>query len=247
MAVAAAVGTRQPFVWRQVPWRRLWTILVAAFWVAILVGIVGGYFLGWEWTGFKNNGSLWDWVGLLSGPVFISALPFVFAAHQGGGEDAGASEAATGDARMEEQQRAALDSYQEYMFGLLLNHNLIGSPPRSDVREVARARTLAVLRRVGGTRKREVLQFLYESRLIAVANPVVDLHGADLRAADLSGVTLTGAQLSGVDLNGANLAHADLNGTGLRDANLSGADITGADLGGAHLTEAAPAQRATDA
>jgi hypothetical protein len=246
MAVAAAAGTRQPFVWREVPWRRLWTVLVAAFWVAILVGIVGGYFLDWSWTGFKNNGSLWDWVGLLSGPVFISALPFVFAARQGGGEDAGDKEAATGDARMDEQQRAALESYQEYMFGLLLNHNLIGSPPRSDVREVARARTLTVLRRVGSTRKREVVQFLYESRLIAVANPVVDLHGADLRAADLSGVTLTGAQLSGVDLSGANLAHADLNGTSLRDANLSGADITGTNLGGTRLAETAPVQPVPD-
>src|SRR2546423_13273322 len=206
MAVAAAAGTRQPFVWRQVPWRRLWTILVATFWVAILVGIVGGYFLDWNWTGFKNNGSLWDWVGLLSGPIFISALPFVFAARQGGDEDAGANEAATGDARMEEQQRAALESYQEYMFGLLLNHNLIGSPPRSDVREVARARTLTVLRRVGSARKREVVQFLHESRLIAVANPVVELHSADLRAADLSRVSLTGAPPPGVSLNCGKLA-----------------------------------------
>ena len=74
------------------------------------------------------------------------------------------------------------------MLELLLNKNLLSSPTGSDVREVARARTLTALRRVGGRRKRDILQFLHEAGLISRSNPVVDLRGADLREADLSGV-----------------------------------------------------------
>jgi hypothetical protein len=217
-------------------------VLVAVFWSAILTGIVGGFFLGWSWTGFKNNGTLWDWVGLLSAPVFVSALPFVFGGGQSGNADGGGKEPATIEATTNEQQQAALGAYQEYMFELLLNNNLIGSPPGSDVREVARARTLTALRRVGKKHKREVVQFLYEAKLIAMTGAVVDLKGADLRDADLSGVNLSGARLSGVDLSNADLSLADLSGTGLTDANLTGANTTGTNFGEGRLATYPPEQ-----
>jgi hypothetical protein len=239
----AVEGRRQPFAARPIHWRTLWTVLIAVFWVAILVGIVGGYFLGWNWTGFKENGRLWDWLGLLSTPVFVSALPFIFRGPQSAGHDTGGKEAAAAGAVIEEQQQTALEAYQEYMFELLLKNNLIGSHPGSDVRDVARARTLTALRRVGGGRKREIVQFLHETGLIALTNPVVDLQGADLRDADLSRVKLMDARLSGVDLSNANLSHADLTGTNLRDANLRGADITGTNLGGTLLTDPSLARR----
>jgi hypothetical protein len=150
---------------------------VALFWIAILAGTIGGYFLGWNWTGFKGNGTLWDWLSLLGGPVFVSALPFLFRGPQNGGHD-GTAEDGPPPAAMDEQQEAALGSYQKYMFELLLNNNLIGSQTGSDVREVARARTLTARRRVGTGHKREIVRFLYEAGLIAAPSPVVDLHGA---------------------------------------------------------------------
>jgi uncharacterized protein YjbI with pentapeptide repeats len=125
------------------------------------------------------------------------------------------------------------------MLELLLNKNLVGSPSGSDVREVARARTLTALRRVGNKRKRDLLQFLYEAGLISKSNPVVDLRGADLREADLSGVRLADAQLRGVDLSGANLDRADLSGTDLTGANLDGTEARTANLSDSTATRPA--------
>jgi len=47
------------------------------------------------------------------------------------------------------------------------------------------ARALTVPPRLGGDRKARVVQFLYESDLIAKAHPIVPLVGADLSGAHL--------------------------------------------------------------
>jgi hypothetical protein len=41
--------------------------LVAALW--------GGYIRGWQWTGFRVNGQLWDWLALLLLPVVLGTIP----------------------------------------------------------------------------------------------------------------------------------------------------------------------------
>jgi hypothetical protein len=41
--------------------------LVAALW--------GGYIGGWQWTGFRVNGQLWDWLTLLLLPVVLGTIP----------------------------------------------------------------------------------------------------------------------------------------------------------------------------
>ena len=41
--------------------------LVAALW--------GGYVRGWQWTGFRVNGQLWDWLTLLLLPVVLGTIP----------------------------------------------------------------------------------------------------------------------------------------------------------------------------
>jgi uncharacterized protein YjbI with pentapeptide repeats len=116
---------------------------------------------------------------------------------------------------------------------------------QEEVRNLARSRTLAVLRRIDGDRKATVVRFLYESQLIGQqrsAKPpiekverIIDLRGADLRGADLHRAGLNGANLSRTNLSGADLTYAlltdaDLSGADLRGANLKGAILTGADL-----------------
>jgi pentapeptide repeat protein len=214
----AAVSMRHLLISRPLPRRPLWILLVTAFWVTILLGTVGGFFLGWSWTGFEKNGKLWDWLGLLSGPFFISVLPFVF----------------RGPAAPEDQQQqATLKAYQDYMLDLVLNKQLLASQSGSEVQEVARARTLIALRQMGSSQRRHVLQFLHENGLIWTVNTIVDLRDADLRHADLKGVKLAGTQLNGVDL-----MHADLAGANLRASNLSNANLRGANLSDADLTDA---------
>jgi hypothetical protein len=43
--------------------------------VAVLVLLWGGYVRRWEWTGFRANGQLWDWMSLLLLPVVVGTLP----------------------------------------------------------------------------------------------------------------------------------------------------------------------------
>ena len=43
--------------------------------VAGLVALVGGYAGGWGWTGFQENGQVWDWLTLLLLPVVIGTIP----------------------------------------------------------------------------------------------------------------------------------------------------------------------------
>src|SRR4051812_50212752 len=39
------------------------------------VAVAGGYGLGWSWTGFADNDTLWDWLQLFVLPVTITLLP----------------------------------------------------------------------------------------------------------------------------------------------------------------------------
>jgi hypothetical protein len=48
---------------------------IAVLAVAFAVVIVGGYRLGWTWTGFGDNGTIWDWLQLLVLPIVLTLLP----------------------------------------------------------------------------------------------------------------------------------------------------------------------------
>ena len=52
----------------------------AAAWVAaavLAVALWGGYTRGWQWTGFRGNNQLWDWLTLLLLPVALGHYPAV--------------------------------------------------------------------------------------------------------------------------------------------------------------------------
>jgi uncharacterized protein YjbI with pentapeptide repeats len=71
---------------------------------------------------------------------------------------------------------------------------------------------LAILPRLDGERKQIVMQFLYESGLIAKGSPVISPQGCDLRGVDFPEATLREADLCGALLEDANLQYADLRG-----------------------------------
>jgi uncharacterized protein YjbI with pentapeptide repeats len=140
-------------------------------------------------------------------------------------------------------QDAALQAYLDQMSTLLLDKNLRSPQEDSEVRTLARARTLTILSRLDGDHERSVLQFLYESDLLSKGRVVVDLKGADLSEASLSAINLHGADLSetnlrGADLNAAGLSDADLSDADLSDANLMAADLSEAHLRGADFLKA---------
>jgi hypothetical protein len=49
--------------------------VASALAVAGLVVLAGGYAGGWKWTGFQENGQVWDWLNLLLLPVVIGTIP----------------------------------------------------------------------------------------------------------------------------------------------------------------------------
>jgi len=152
----------------------------------------------------------------------------------------------TQEARDLEAQRtgeAALQNYFEAVGKLLIEKPLYKANPDDRLSAVVRAQTLALLEGLDPDRKRILLQFLNESKLILKSKPVVSLSTANLRDANLSVAYLPEADLSETDLREAFLIATDLHGadlhkTWLSKANLSAADLSETDLREALLPEA---------
>jgi uncharacterized protein YjbI with pentapeptide repeats len=142
---------------------------------------------------FVAKRTLWDLLQLLTVPLAGTGLWFT----------------AQQDARQQqiEEQRtqdAALQAYLDQMSSLMIGQNsLRDSEEDSEVRTLARARTLTVLGRLDPSRKSEVMQFLVEAELVQRVEgraPIIRLSNADL----------SGAVLSTAKLREANLSYADL-------------------------------------
>ena len=184
--------------------------------------------------GFRGK-TFWDWLQLLVIPVLLAGLAVGLTAWFNGQQGE--------RQRVLEEQRAqdeALQLYLNQMSELLLEEDLRDAEEDSEVRTLARARTLTVLGRLDASRKAEVMQFLEEANLIqgeGERDPIIYLSGANLNETDLVyanliGAALNGAHLTDADLRRARLNDANLVGARLNDANLVGADLTDADLNG---------------
>ena len=212
-------------------------LLVALIFLVIVVII--GYLFHWGWTGLSQK-TLWDWLQLLIIPAVLAVGGFLFNFVASKNEREIASD---------KQHEDALQAYIDKISELLLKEHLGELKPEyEEVRNIARVRTLTVLRGLDAERKGSVLQFLYESGLISKDKQIINLSGAnlsgaylmraDLSRADLSGAYLMRANLASANLSEADLLKADLSGADLFQANLSGADLSEADLSRALLFEA---------
>jgi hypothetical protein len=216
---------------------------------------------GWlaqVWRGTKDNAALVSLGGVLLTLLVTTLLTQREWANQQKLENARAQDAA--DMAEQQAQQESLQTYLDQMNSLLLKMYLRESEEGSEVRTLARAKTLTVLAGLDAQSKRILVQFLVDTKLIQSvegrdpiirlsgadlsganlgANPYpIDLRGANLSRANLSDANLSYAALPEVDLSGAilvgaNLSHADLLDTDLSGANLSGANLSHADLSGA--------------
>lgn len=210
------------FGWRPTGTHLLWVVRGA-----VLLGLL-------LLIGRPYNITFWDWLDLLIVPVTVAV-------------------ATTAGAAWFTRERArdtALQGYLDKMSELLIDKQIHEEHGRyADTRVTARAQTLAVLSQLDGKRKRTVLLFLREARLInkqlyARESRVIYPCIVGLRGADLSGAHLRGAQLVSTDgkeavsLEGADLRDADMRGADLRGADLRGTDLRCADLRCAILSDA---------
>lgn len=223
--------------------------------VAVLLIVIGIWTdLTYHWTGYSRSTgplsaeqvlnrqkTLWDWLELLLIPLVLATGGLWFSQAERRSEQAIAErhaerERAIADA---EAQEAALQAYLEQMSELLIDKNLRTSTPKDEVRAVARAWTLTVLRRLKGERKGTVVRFLYESGLILRENTIVSLAGANLVEANLHGANLYKANLFEADLRRADLREADLGEADLRHLRHQRTTQSfGVIMGGANLSEA---------
>jgi uncharacterized protein YjbI with pentapeptide repeats len=189
-----------------------------------------------------------DWlpiVGALLIPLAVAAGTWWITWQQGRIAD----QRAEADRELAEQraQDEALQAYLNQMSSFLLEKDLRlstrdnATEDSKEARNLARARTLTVLRRLDSHRKEQVMQFLMEAALVQTVGgkqPIVELSGAYLNDTDLVTADLGGAELSEAKLSSANLSDANLGGANLSDANLSDADLSNAYLRGANLSDA---------
>jgi hypothetical protein len=244
------VDQQQQSRWRPTRKQVSWTVGIIAVIVGAYIFLRFAYVREWKWTGLvKNpdyhNRTLWDWLNLLIIPAVLAAGGLWFNQRQ------------QARAEMSETQRAqdeALQAYLDKMSDLLIDNDLHKKEGDYDeTRVTARAHTLAVLERLDAKRKRTVLLFLREARLInrykycprgQEQEVTYYPHYVGLGGADLSGAYLEDARListSGhepVSLKEANLKDAVLHCADLRGADLSGADLSGANLNQAKLGQA---------
>lgn len=203
-----------------------------------------------EWTGFGKEAlrtlqtkTLWDWLDLLLLPLILAGAVILLTRSRYRAESYRAGENASLEREIatDRQKEEALQSYFDRMADLLLKDKLSKFSPE-EIRNVARIRTLSVLRGLDPKRKGLVLLFLKDSGLVD-REAIIDLCGADLSGtiapfASLGRVNLSEADLNKADLQGASLARSYLSGTNLKGANLVGASLTGADLFEADLSGA---------
>jgi len=216
--------------------------------VIIVLLALGGASLGW--TGFSDK-KLWHWLellGTLAIPVVLAVAGFWFTAQQDARQQKIEDRRAKAEQELAAQraQDEALQTYLGQVGTLLLKEDLRSAEAGSEVRTLARARTLTVLGRLGPDRKRTVIEFLYEASLINGDNPAIPLNNANLSGIDLSSRYLkdrriTGdPNLEGINLRGADLSEADLRWAYLYDAKLFRADLREADLSGANINNGLP-------
>lgn len=236
---------------------------------------------GWTGVGERTyrqpNGTVvqpsktaWDVLQLLIIPLILVGIALVFNAAQASREQKHQDAQIREDRALAAASRedATLDAYFARMSSLILNRGLTKSKPHSALRQVARTETLATLRRLDGSRKGALVQFLNEAGLLRIksanaisssstgtysasgplASPIIDLSDADLRNADLRHATFEAPnrseriQLIG-DLRGARFDDAYLQGVtffgGKGSYAAFGADLRGASFDRAGVSEVA--------
>jgi uncharacterized protein YjbI with pentapeptide repeats len=236
--------------WRTTPQHGVWVLRLAVV-LVVLVAI-----------GHAYNVTLLDWLKLLIVPAVIAGVGIWFNHQQRERELGIAREQREQDTKIAEIRTndEALQAYFDQMGRLLLDKDtqLGKSEEGAEVRTLARAWTLTVLTRLGsdGLRKRSVVQFLYEAKLLTKDRTTLDLREAFLNFAklngsdfNLTGVNLHGASLTKVTMNAANLGEANLSDTKMFGANLHMANLSGADMRKAVLmsanTDSTPLPRAS--
>ena len=224
-----------------------------------------------EPTKYQSGKTLWDWLKLLTITILIFFLGQQLrqrdkkeqARLETEREIRVQLEAKESDRRAELEKETgmnylaeeAMQNYIDRVSDLLLNKELREELfPDNDtldqdnhVRDVARIRTITILRRLEKDTERQasiiyflrdagLYQFIFEfANLSSINLSQANLENANLVRSNLEGADFKGAFLSGANLEGAYLAHSNLEESNLFGAYFKGAFLEGADFKDANL------------
>jgi MFS family permease len=246
------MGARLRSWWQKIkrPLFVLGIIAASILVVVMIVGIIGGYFFNWDWTGlgpytspphpkdtdFQRRKTLWDWMQLFFIPVLLGFGAVLLTSRLSKDLKIARDQIEAGRKAAQEGRRTEnLQAYLDKMSDILLRRSEPGQDKEEQVLRIAQARTKAILSLLSPNRKKAVMVFLQEAQLLNNIN--FSLHSADFHKANLQNFNLQGANLQGVNLQEADLSGAKLNGVDLSLADLRGADLSRANLTGARVTE----------
>lgn len=258
--------------WKKYLLYAAYILLASGLLYGLLQLILSGYTV--TWTGFQTK-TLWDWMELLVIPIVLALGAFFLnrserAVERQIAEDRRKEDRKLADDRAElereiakdRQQEEALQTYLDRMSELLLEKRLETKKAGIEGRNVAKIRTVSILRVLNQERKKLVIKFLRDAKLITDTASIlneIDMYGIDVIDLDFNKVflqrvhffkadfgvwanlreaNLEGAQLIGAKLPGAFLNNADLQSAIMFRANLERADLEGANLANADLNEA---------
>ena len=189
-------------------------------------------------TGFETK-TLWDWMDLLIIPLFLAGGAFFLNRSESVVERQAAEDRAKleREIALDRQQEGALQAYFDRMSELLLKEKL-RTTEVPEVRDVARTRTISVMRVLDRRRNNLVIQFLREAKLLTDEKSI--LNGANMSGMNLEGLRFDEVYLQDAILTGANLRHtnflaANLQRVSFWEANLQEAYLHSANLQKAHL------------
>jgi uncharacterized protein YjbI with pentapeptide repeats len=168
-----------------------------------------------NWTGFLGK-TLWDWLGLLIIPLMLSLIAYWFSKRERENSERTSNNAINA---------AALQTYITDVEKMLLENGLRLADKNSEIRILARAKTLTLVQTLDGARKGFVINFLSELGLIDSDSPIIDLENANL-----SNTILRCSYLNGINLNNTNLENADFTSTILSESTFSKSNLEGAQL-----------------
>ena len=136
--------------------------------------------LGKTWIGAVQSKTIWDWMDLLLLPLLLAGGVLLWKRSQRDTEFQRAEQNATIEREIaaDHQQEEALQAYFDRMADLLLKDKL-SKFSADEVRNVARIRTLSVLRGLDARRKGLVLLFLKDAGLIA--DRLAIMHRGEIR------------------------------------------------------------------
>ena len=132
----------------------------------------------------------------------------------------------------EQPPQTSLAAFKQWITPLVFSEERLAIP---GLNKLIQARTLAVLPHLNGNERGEVIQILYDGKLILSESPEVSLEGANLNHTNLVEADLVNINLAGADLSGANLTGASLIGATLTHATVVGANMGWIELSYAHM------------